>query len=225
MEAKAGGRIVVVSPHLDDAVLGCGELLTEHPGTVVVTVFSGARTDLLSDWDRDECGFKQGDDVGAIRRAEDERALKLVGAESRWLDFWPGSKPDNLASTISTIVRDCGATTLCMPVGIHHGDHLRTADACRRAFMLGVDLQLLAYEDQPYAEHHPTKRDARLAELRDEGFTLTRLSVGSHLTAKKRALACYTSQLPALDKHFNNFTQRIERDGADTIWRMQRPSG
>ena len=35
-------RIVVVSPHLDDAVLGCGLLLDAVPGTTVLTVFTGA---------------------------------------------------------------------------------------------------------------------------------------------------------------------------------------
>ena len=34
-------RVVVVSPHLDDAVLGCGRFLAVHPGATVVTVFAG----------------------------------------------------------------------------------------------------------------------------------------------------------------------------------------
>ncbi len=34
-------RVVVVSPHLDDAVLGCGQLLAAWPGATVVTVFAG----------------------------------------------------------------------------------------------------------------------------------------------------------------------------------------
>ena len=34
--------VVVLSPHLDDAVLGCGRLLSAHPGATVVTVYAGA---------------------------------------------------------------------------------------------------------------------------------------------------------------------------------------
>ena len=34
-------RVVIVSPHLDDAVLGCGNFMAAHPGAVVVTVFAG----------------------------------------------------------------------------------------------------------------------------------------------------------------------------------------
>ena len=32
-------RIVVVSPHMDDAVLGLGQFLSAHAGATVITVF------------------------------------------------------------------------------------------------------------------------------------------------------------------------------------------
>ena len=34
-------RVVIVSPHLDDAVLGCANFMAAHPGVAVVTVFAG----------------------------------------------------------------------------------------------------------------------------------------------------------------------------------------
>jgi LmbE family N-acetylglucosaminyl deacetylase len=37
--------IVVLSPHLDDAVLSCGVLLAANGGARVVTVFAGMPTD------------------------------------------------------------------------------------------------------------------------------------------------------------------------------------
>ena len=33
------GTLAVISPHLDDGVFACGEMLAAHPGSVVVTVF------------------------------------------------------------------------------------------------------------------------------------------------------------------------------------------
>ncbi|MFN8034416.1 MAG: hypothetical protein U0V73_00560 [Acidimicrobiia bacterium] len=33
-------RVVVVSPHPDDAVLGCAQLMSAHPGCTVATVFA-----------------------------------------------------------------------------------------------------------------------------------------------------------------------------------------
>ena len=35
------GRLLVISPHLDDAVFACGRLIASHPSCVVVTVFAG----------------------------------------------------------------------------------------------------------------------------------------------------------------------------------------
>jgi len=34
-------RWLVISPHLDDAVFSCRQLLAQAPGSVVVTVFAG----------------------------------------------------------------------------------------------------------------------------------------------------------------------------------------
>ena len=60
-------RIVVVSPHLDDAVLGTARLLSVHPGAGVVTVFAGnpdAYPEPMRKWDV-QSGFQPGDDVMA----------------------------------------------------------------------------------------------------------------------------------------------------------------
>src|SRR5450432_1616608 len=82
-------RIVIVSPHLDDAVLGCSHLMAAHPGVTVVTVFA-ARPDEypspMEPWDT-QCGFKEGDEVHVARRAEDKAALTLLDATPVWLDF------------------------------------------------------------------------------------------------------------------------------------------
>ena len=72
-------RIVVVSPHLDDAVLGCGRFLSAHPGATVVTVFAGnppKYPEPMRMWDV-QSGFAPGDDVMETRRNEDDAALAL----------------------------------------------------------------------------------------------------------------------------------------------------
>src|SRR5213078_209954 len=82
-------RIVVVSPHFDDAVQGAGYLLAGHPGSTVVTVFAGrppAYPATPTEWDAFG-GFKPGDDVVAIRQDEDIAALTVLGAAWHWLDF------------------------------------------------------------------------------------------------------------------------------------------
>ncbi len=47
-------RIVVVSPHFDDAALGAAHLMGSHPGSTVVTVLGGrppSYPDPATEWD------------------------------------------------------------------------------------------------------------------------------------------------------------------------------
>ena len=112
-------RIVVVSPHLDDAVLGCGRLLAAHPNATVITVYAGAPSpypDPPTSWDQ-LAGFGPGDDVLARRRGEDERALAELDATPVWLDFvehqylerpdWVGA--DQTVDTLEAAIRDAPA--------------------------------------------------------------------------------------------------------------------
>ena len=43
MRRPSWRKIVVVSPHFDDAALGAAHLLTRYPGSTVVTVLGGRR--------------------------------------------------------------------------------------------------------------------------------------------------------------------------------------
>ena len=82
-------RIVVVSPHFDDAAMGAGHLLASYPDTTVVTVLGGpppAYPDEPSEWDA-LGGFKPGDDVVAARRLEDVDAMAVLESAYRWLEF------------------------------------------------------------------------------------------------------------------------------------------
>jgi LmbE family N-acetylglucosaminyl deacetylase len=82
------GSLLVISPHLDDAALGCGTLLANRPGSVVVSVFAGTGSDpdQQTDWDR-SCGFRCAAEAMATRRDEDDGALSLLGASPCRLDF------------------------------------------------------------------------------------------------------------------------------------------
>ncbi|HEX2530642.1 MAG TPA: hypothetical protein VHK70_04145 [Burkholderiaceae bacterium] len=52
-EIAALGKLMVLSPHLDNAVFACGELIAATPDTVVVTLFAGAPAAgyALTEWD------------------------------------------------------------------------------------------------------------------------------------------------------------------------------
>src|SRR4051812_33085440 len=100
--------MVVISPHLDDAVFSCGEWLAGHPGATVVTVFAGVPTvgDRLTEWDA-RCGFGSAAEAVMVRRDEDRRAQALVEADAVWLDFTDsqyGESPDD-SSVVAALER------------------------------------------------------------------------------------------------------------------------
>ena len=83
------GPVGVLSPHLDDAALSCGQLLINRPGSHVVTAFSdGPVVKKVPSWEVASGMFKPGDDVMAVRRSEDVEALSFAQAHAHHLGFW-----------------------------------------------------------------------------------------------------------------------------------------
>jgi LmbE family N-acetylglucosaminyl deacetylase len=201
--------LLVISPHLDDAVLSCGQALAACPGSTVLTVFAGVprAAQQSTDWDR-RCGFASAAEAMACRRGEDERALGVLGALPLWLDFCDaqyGQPPAarTLHQQIRATVRRLRPQRVLYPLGLFHDDHLLCHAACRDALSpRGLPrIEALAYEDVPYRTV-PGLLQARLAELAGQRLRATPASMppASHRAAlaKARALRAYASQLGAL---------------------------
>ncbi|MBU1172172.1 MAG: PIG-L family deacetylase [Proteobacteria bacterium] len=165
--------VVVISPHLDDAVLSVGALIArlvaEGRRVEVWTIFTHPpKSTKLA---KDRRGF--GDYI--TRRAEDERALARLGAGYRWLDFseriwgepslssaWhvfrtPPSaaffaNSQTLTQTIVSLLND-SAATVYVPLGIgNHYDHVEVAFASLKGLLeCSAFDRLRFYEDVPYA--------------------------------------------------------------------------
>jgi LmbE family N-acetylglucosaminyl deacetylase len=200
------GKLMVVSPHLDDAVFGCGELLAAQPGSLVCTVFSAPPDAALrTAWDA-KCGFANSHDAMRERHAEDDRALALLRAAPLRLPFYdsqygPSPTPRAVADAITDAIRECGATTVAVPLGLFHSDHLLTFDACLIALRTWPDITGIAYEDALYRAI-PGILQQRLAATAARGLTLTparltRVSSDTSRNLKRRAVQCYRSQLRA----------------------------
>src|ERR1019366_6256 len=89
VDDAAWARIVVVSPHFDDAALGAAHLLTTYLGSTVITVLAGrppTSPDQVTECDA-AGEFESGDDVGAARQDEDRAAMAAMQATPVWLDF------------------------------------------------------------------------------------------------------------------------------------------
>jgi LmbE family N-acetylglucosaminyl deacetylase len=202
--SSADYPLLAVSPHLDDAVLSCGDWLAAHPCSLVVTVFAGRppRGAPLAPWDAD-AGFSAADDVIGLRRGEDRRALSGLGARPSWLRFRDaqyGGSPSAEAVTraLGAAIRRVNPPAVCFPLGLFHSDHLLVAEACLRLACRDERRAWLAYADALYRSLDGLLA-RRLAELRRRGFRLSaaapRRDAGE---AKRRAIAEYASQLRAL---------------------------
>jgi LmbE family N-acetylglucosaminyl deacetylase len=211
--------VLVVSPHLDDAVFSVGQFLAGRPGTVVVTMLAGAPNPPLEKtvWD-ESCGFSDSQQAIEARRAEDESALALLNATPVHLDFldrqyeakvvsafrrglrWAtghSSAAMGLANAVKEQVERRRPEFVIGPLGVGHPDHVRV-----RMAVLTADLPVPVwlYEDLPYSVNEPEVTAAALEEIQSLGYTLEPASIGSgSLTSKIEALGHYPSQM----RHYN----------------------
>jgi LmbE family N-acetylglucosaminyl deacetylase len=208
------GKVCVISPHLDDAVLGCGAFLAGRPGATVVTVCAGTPdpADRLTEWDA-ACGFASAREAVAMRRAEDRSALALLGARPQWLDYLddqygggpaPARWLADVAHELRCSLRAADTEVVLCPLGLFHRDHERVHAAARLVLAGERHRAWYAYEDALYRSI-PGLVQQRLAHLAAHDIVATpvrdaaSLASGAAIRAKRQAIRCYASQLRGLD--------------------------
>jgi LmbE family N-acetylglucosaminyl deacetylase len=204
------GRLAAISPHLDDAVLGCGALLAARPGSAVITVFAGSPQDpaACTDWDR-RCGFSDGAAAMRHRLEENRRALACLQAQGRELGFldeqYATARPAaaTLAGALSEALDALRPRVVLIPLGLFHHDHLLAADASLALMQAGAarepTIAWAAYEDALYRDK-PGLLQARLAALHGRGIRATPAGDAPREAAARKAQAAsaYASQLAPL---------------------------
>jgi LmbE family N-acetylglucosaminyl deacetylase len=192
------GRVVVVSPHLDDAVFSLGATIASSSKSglriEVLTVFGCDPTSRApaNGWDA-RGGFATEGEAATARREEDREACRLVGAEPHWLPFRGGGyTPDKDADAISAAIlaNVSGADAVVVP-----GFPLRNDD---HAWLAGLfserpppSTRVGRYVEQPYA--YTMRKEQPLAGE----WERPRLTIPDRLR-KRRAVLAYASQLPLL---------------------------
>ena len=230
-------RLLVVSPHLDDAALGASDLVASYPGTTVVTVFAGAPPeypDPPTDWDATG-GFRAGDDVAAARRLEDRAAMEVLGARPRWLDFVDHQyldkaarpSPETVAGALGGIVDELSPTAVFLPLGLANPDHGTTHEAgllvrSKLAAASGPP-QWFCYQDAGYC-HIPGMVAYRVAKLFRSGLwpTPAVVPVRRDPARKRAAIAEYRSQLPPLRAE-HALDERLAADVPEQLWHLAPP--
>jgi LmbE family N-acetylglucosaminyl deacetylase len=218
--------IAVVSPHLDDAVLSVGGLLwvlQERYRVEVITVFTADPPDVVSPAAAALAGG-YGADISAARRAEDERALALLGVGHRHLDLpdavhrraptgrWLVDEVDHLFRTapdealvdlVATALAEClGEGPLAgvlSPVAVGgHVDHRATAAAVARLAVPGAIR--LSWIDLPYGSYDRADEPRLRVPVPDAAWR-----------AKVAAIACYESQVAELLPGPGDLDRRVRR--------------
>lgn len=200
--------LVVISPHLDDAVFSCGNLLAACPGSVVVTVFAGIPpADMPApDWDS-RAGFDTAAQAMLARRDEDRAALAHLDAKPIWLDLLDAQydrryTPGEIAARLAPAIALHNACAVVAPCGLYHSDHVLVHEACARLWQERDHggPPWLFYEEAIY-RRKPGMLHKLLARWHAAGTVSTPvdLAIGEHTTTKARACNAYASQLAMFD--------------------------
>jgi len=229
-------RIVVVSPHFDDAAMGAGLLLTRHAetsATTVITVLGGrppAYPDPPSEWDA-LGGFRAGDDVVAARREEDRAAMAVLGAEPVWLEFADHQylaprdrpKPADVAPVLEAAIVAADPTAVMFPMGLANPDHVMTHDTTRLLIDGHPEVSWFCYEDHGY-KHLPGMLAWRVAKLLRSGLwpTPALVPIDADARRKREAVWCYTSQIAPLEAD-HALSERMDANAAEQFWRLAPP--
>ncbi len=230
---EAFTRIVVVSPHFDDAAMGAGHLLASYDSTTVITVLAGrppAYPAPPSEWDA-LGGFVAGDDVVAVRREEDVAAMAVLESAYEWLDFSDHQylapadrpKPADVAPVLAETISRLDPTSVFFPMGLANPDHVMVHDACLRVMAAQAERTWFCYEDHGY-KHLPGMLAWRVAKLlRSHPWPTP--AIVPHVPdeeRKRQAIWCYTSQIAPLERD-HALTARLQGKVPEQFWQLAAP--
>jgi len=178
--------VVVISPHLDDAVLSLGgligrEVAAGRPVEVISCFTAGPPLDAIPPAQRVFGDY-------SARRAEDERALAALGATHRWLDLheriWrqpplartlhvfrtpPTMDAFSELRAIRAVIGECleRGAELYVPLAIgHHVDHVEVAIAALREVLVRGAFDRMRFYEDPYALGRACRRAHFVARRR-----------------------------------------------------------
>ena len=172
------GPVVVLSPHLDDAVLSMGAAMAHASrggeSVRVVTVFANdpASRAPAGAWDA-ACGFTTQGAAARARREEDRRACAALGVEPVWLPFADGehdSSADDadVEAAVLEHLRDAGSVFV-PGAPLAQPDHAWLTELVVSSPAIRIPTGF--YVEQPYAALTVMSRGGRLGS---EGLTARR---------------------------------------------------
>lgn len=221
-----GVQLVVISTHLDDAVLSCYSVLSAE--SIVVTMMAGIPpAGFVTGWDYNAQEIDSRDVVIA-RRKEDETACAIANTRHVHLDFLDSQyyEPARVDAPASDDLIDglrpyVEGAVVYAPAGIYNADHQTVRDA-----VLALRPDATLYADIPYA----LRADMGGFNLPPEGGIPFGLRGSREVelepvaaAAKVESVRCYATQLPRLLSIFGLFVN-VESLGREVFWQSRAPS-
>jgi LmbE family N-acetylglucosaminyl deacetylase len=220
--------VVVLSPHLDDAVYSCAHFLSAHPSATVVTVMAGAPDAFHEGYNSSSTGESYAPDAVELRRNEDRTALAFLGATPIWLDLLDSDyveyRPkadyvDLVRDEISRVLIEMSPATVIAPMGLIHPDHLAVSDASRGLWSRSTATWYL-YMDLPYGLAHPRAVSKRLRILRRRVGLVGLDGYSGDDAIKQQAMGLYGSQFGPTRRNYREiFDATMNAD--ERYWRVE----
>lgn len=199
--------IVILSPHLDDAVFSCWHLLS-GPDTTVITIFAGIPAEgTKTVWDR-VCGNADSAQMMRDRRQENDATLKEAGVSFVNLDFLDGqyqSSKRNIAEIANAVVAQVGNdTTFYAPLAAsrvwRHPDHVAVREVGKYLQRQGKTVAY--YADIPYMQMPIRPTRGFIRQLNKRACKLIGMQLSAEVTEfdvqaqarKRNAMRQYGSQ-------------------------------
>jgi hypothetical protein len=244
------GPVLLVSPHLDDAVLSCFGILERGEAVDVLTVCAGAPDPPRRGWWDEDCGFASSAESVPARLREDAEAFAGTPHRRRYLtllelQYVEGGRGDREAQTIVDAV---GAWVSEHPAGLvalPAGAGCRSQPLVRRLRrligrpchppqhpdhlfvrdavlpLLAAETSALLYEELPYLLGGGSEAEAeRLA--RSGGCALDPFASAIDREAKAARIAAYASQVAPLSPPERRLDDPDTLPGEERYWLLRR---
>jgi LmbE family N-acetylglucosaminyl deacetylase len=248
MAAIPAGPLLLVSPHLDDAVLSCSALVERPEPIDVVTIFAGAPDPPRQGWWDRDCGFASSAESVPERLREDEAAFAGTRHRRTYLDLLElqyiedrsGGESETIGNAIREWTTEHPGGTIALPAGAgcsrravdrwlrrlrrrpcsfrQHPDHLLARDAGLRA-LEGSDAALLLYEEVPYLWGDLADREVERTAAR-AGRRLELLERSVDRGRKAERIAAYWSQIPHISPAHGRVDEAETLPPRERYWRL-----
>ena len=209
----------ILSPHYDDAVLSAWHQI-EGPNTRVITVFGGSpENNKTGFWDKNSTQMNGADTI-KLRQAENQDALKNTTTSALNLSFleiqyalFGKRNLIEIMDTIEEVVTKNAAIIAAAGLGRFlkfHMDHIDTRKVALGLLDRGHDVSF--YADIPYMlpkndfDHWPEKISVEKAQrILGVPLTIEPYELSSEQKMRKQlAVQAFSSQIPSINKSFNN---------------------